>query len=266
MISDPYFQMPEFDLSSLMPGDQVFGPIPGFGGPSVFAGQWVLAPWKHRLSWRTWRHVQHTAIVVKAAGPNWRPDGGLVDAPLVGEAEPGGFRLTAIGMERWNPSWIYVRPRWLTEGQGARVAEVARMMALKKTPYGFADYVAIPAHRLRLPVPHLDAFISATDDDGFPLRAICSQANDFALTHAGGLYSPGATAARLVGLEYHDPDGRGGRVFDDGRLQQDVVPSELYLRLLELRPELIIRPGTVALRAGTSRGIPRFAATMHGLD
>jgi len=129
MISDPYFQMPEFDLSSLMPGDQVFGPIPGFGGPSVFAGQWVLAPWKHRLSWRTWRHVQHTAIVVKAAGPNWRPDGGLVDAPLVGEAEPGGFRLTAIGMERWNPSWIYVRPRWLTEGQGARVAEVARMLS-----------------------------------------------------------------------------------------------------------------------------------------
>lgn len=212
--------MSDFTLADLQPGDQVFGPIGGATGGLVGAGEILLAPWKHQLTWRTWWNIRHTATVTRAAVDM---NGETGQGPMVAQAEPHGMEEIEIGLEHWTDEWIYIRPRWTDEMQGAHVAAIAKMMTIKKIPYGTADYAAIAAHRVHLPVPRLDHFIAAVARDGYPKRAICSQANDFQLTKAGGL------------------DGNG-HVFDDRRLPQDVVPSELFLRLIDLRPEILVHP------------------------
>jgi hypothetical protein len=200
-------------LADLRPGDLYFGPIGGSAGRLVGAGQLLVAPWKHQLTWRTWWKIRHCGVVVAAT-----PEG-----PLIAQAEPRGMDLAAVGTQRWTPEYVYIRPAYPLQGQADAVAELAMDMVDAKIPYAFEDYAAIFAHRLHLPVPHLDRFIAAVGPGGLPKRAICSQAVDAVLTLSGGL--------------------AGGHVFDDGRLPQDIVPAELYLRLLEMTPELIIRPG-----------------------
>lgn len=214
-----------YTLKSLRPGDLMIGPIDGFipGAFPVGAGQFVVAPWKHRLTYRTWRRWRHAATVVRAATPDYAR-GAFTDAvghgPFIGQAMPSGFETVEIGAEHWTPDFMFIRPRY-SPGQGMAVALHAEEMTERKIPYGWLDYVRIAAHRTPIPTPHLDRHVSAVDEDGYPLRAICSQAVDAQLTMAGF------------------------EVFDDGRRPQDVIPSELGLRLLDLGPELVIRPGVV---------------------
>lgn len=207
----------------LRAGDLMFGPIGGAVGALVGAGQTVIAPWKSLLSWTTWRRIRHAAMVTEAT------DGRV----MIGQAMPNGFEVVPLRPDQWNADYVFIRPRY-TEGQAQAVADTAQEMARRGIGYSFADYSAIAAHRLHVPAPHLDRYIAQTDADGYPLRAICSQAVDFALTRAGGL------------------DGNG-HVFDDGRLSQDVVPAELYVRLLQLDPVNVIRPGKVSLSRRTGR-------------
>lgn len=217
-------------LGDLRPGDLYFGPIGGGAGGLIGAGQLLVAPWKHQLTWRTWWKIRHCGIVVRAADPNFEL-GPLFDGhhmvgghgPMIAQAEPRGMETREIGTKHWTPEYVYLRPQY-RPGQASEVASLAADMARARIPYAFEDYAAIAAHRIHLPVPHLDRFIAAVGPGGLPKRAICSQAVDAVLTVSGGL----------------TPEGH---VFDDGRLSQDVVPSEIYLRLLELTPELIIRPG-----------------------
>jgi hypothetical protein len=206
----------------LRPGDLMFGPIGGAVGESIGACQTVIAPWKSLLTWKTWWRLRHAAIVTGQS------DGYVT----IGQAMPSGFEVVPLRPDQWNPDYVFIRPRY-AEGQAQAVAETAGEMARRGIGYSFADYAAIAAHRLHVPAPHLDRFIGQADADGYPLRSICSQAVDFALTRSGGL------------------DGHG-HVFDDGRLSQDVVPAELYVRLLQLDPVNVIRPGKAAI----SRRVP----------
>lgn len=234
-------------LSDLQPGDQMFGPISGATGVFVGAGMVAVAPWKHRLSWKTWWRIRHCATVTQAAGASMiGPDRGSQVAqtmPMVAQAMPSGYEEREIGAEHWTSDYVYIRPKWLHAEQAEVVAELAREMARRKIPYAFEDYAAIAAHRAGLPVPHLDDFISRTDADGYPLRSICSQGCDAQMSLSGGLVLDDA------GL---------GHVFADGRLAQDVVPAELYLLLLTLPGSKIIRPGwtevTATGRLGTIPG------------
>ena len=228
-------------LGDLRAGDLGFGPIGGLV-PGVFpvgVGEVLVAPVKHLTNWRRWWTLRHVGTVTQAADERWRPGGGKVGGPLFAQAMPSGFEEIQIGDEHWKPGWIYLRPNYsppltgtrsrtgekilLGVGQADNVAAIARRMVRKKIPYGFEDFAAMAGHRAGIHSHGLDEFIARVDADGDPVRAICSQAVDAQLTQSGGLLN--------------------GHVFDDNRLAQDVDPSELYLRLLDIGVAMVFRPG-----------------------
>lgn len=227
----------QLSMSELRPGDLMFGPIGGATGVLVGLGQIAVSPWKRRLTWKTWWRVRHCGTVIEAGViPELRGSGSGNDGgPVVAQAEPGGYEKIVLGYEHWTSDYTYIRPHYQALGTGPLagpgrsqaqdVALAAQTMVQHKIPYAFEDYAAIAAHRTHLPVPHLDHFISETDGYGLPRRAICSQGVDAQLT--------------LSGMS----------VFDDDRLPQDVIPSELYLRLLEMGPEMILVPGDLKISA-----------------
>lgn len=126
------------------------------------------------------------------------------------EAMPSGAReITLDPMKHWTPKHFYLRPNYTThENQGLEVAEDARYRI--GTPYSFLDYAAIADLHLGGRLGFVRNYVR---DSG---HMICSQLADQALTDAG----------------FH--------VFDDGRLPQDVMPAELFSKLLSM-------PGTQVL-------------------
>jgi hypothetical protein len=209
-------------LADVRPGDIIFGPIRGAVGGGIGAAQLLLAAaepgliW--RQGWREWWKIRHVLVITEAGGAM---PGEL--APRAVQAMPRGAEEIALQHDRfWTSEYVFVRPAYdpgkpfelgyQHRSQGFKVAQAAK--GYIGTPYNFATYAAIPAHRAHIPVPHLDRFIASRKD------MMCSQLADQCLA-----------------------DG-GWHVFDDGRLPQDVTPSELYRAML-LQPTLCVRRGGV---------------------
>lgn len=229
-------------LADLPVGTLGFGPIHGRAGRIVGAGELAVAPFDHWKTWSQWRRVRHVGWVVRAVTADQvtthATDGSRdyvartrVQPSLFAQAMPSGFEVVEMGDEHWTDEWTYLLPNY-ADGQGALMGVIGYRMAAKKIPYGFEDYAAIAGHRIGLHSEGLDDFIARVDRDGDPERAICSQAADRALTISGGLDN----RLSLAGLV-------DGEVFTDGRLPQDVTPSELYLRVLEIGTAQVFRPG-----------------------
>ncbi|MFJ6054793.1 hypothetical protein [Streptomyces sp. NPDC092307] len=120
------------------------------------------------------------------------PDGRLIEAR--------GDGAVIRSLDRYDGTCVvYVYPPGLTEEARGAICEAA--LGYEGVPYGFLDYVAIAAHRLRLPVPGLRGYIASSR------QQICSQ---------------------LVDQCYEDG---GVRLFGDGRWSGYVTPGSLY-RLL----------------------------------
>lgn len=119
------------------------------------------------------------------------------------EAMPAGARIitTGVGLHpaRTGPEWAYARLP-LTPEQRTVIPDAARLYA--GVPYSFADYAALAALHWRIPTPRLRAYITSSR------RMICSQLVDQVLSDVGY------------------------RMFDDGRLPQDVTPGALFYRSL----------------------------------
>jgi hypothetical protein len=195
-------------MSRLRAGDIMFGPIHGAAGAFVGVAQLTLAAaepgliW--RQGWRKWFRVRHVGV--------------MVDKSMMVEAMPSGARMGPLGQGRYTSEYVYIRPDYAdrtecAECTGNEVADAA--VSFVGTPYNFATYAAIPAHRAHIPVPHLDRYIQSRR------HMMCSQLADQALADAG----------------WH--------VFDDGRLPQDVTPSELFRAMLMQPTDLIIRGDAV---------------------
>jgi len=92
------------------------------------------------------------------------------------EAEPGGAGLGMLS-EYAGRENLFLRPEGFTMAQGAVVAAASERYV--GTPYSFMDYLAIAAHRFRLPVPWLRSYIESTR------HLICSQLVDAAYQAAG---------------------------------------------------------------------------------
>ncbi len=205
-------------IADLREGDVGFGPIGGFvpGMVPVGAGQlWLSMTDKQAFKhWREWHTVRHAFMVTRPG--------------FIGQAMPGGFEEIPIDpAKHWTSRHVYVRPPYsFALDQAKRAARHA--LRMRGTPYAFEDYAAIAAKRAGIPVPHLDAFISRVDGNGYPKRAICSQAVDACLTLAG----------------YH--------VFDDGRLPQNVTPYELFIQLVKTPGAVLIWP------RGSTLGVNRW--------
>jgi hypothetical protein len=184
----------------------MFGPIGGLAGNLVVGpAQLLLAAaepgliW--RQGWRKWFHIRHVGV--------------LTSPTTMVQAMPRGAEEIELTAKHWTKDYVYIRPAYTDRfstgpDQGLRVAKAAR--GYVGTPYNFATYAAIPAHRAGIPIPHLDRYISSRKD------MMCSQLADQCLADAG----------------WH--------VFEDGRLPQDVTPSELFRKMLVMPTEMILRP------------------------
>ena len=235
--------MTALTLADLRPGDLMFGPIGGFvpGVLPVGAGQVLLATRKDRLSWRRWWKVRHVGVVVeqprcRCGKPEARehPECAWHQAraqrapesripvprfPRLVQAMPHGAEEIEMTAERhWTAEYVYIRPRYRMTGSVAYGGMTERVVAAARgyvgTPYNFLTYGALAASALRLPISRrvLRKWISTRHD------MMCSQLADQALADAG----------------FH--------VFDDGRLPQDVVPAELFRKLLSM-PGQWLTPG-----------------------
>lgn len=188
-------------INDLLPGDIGFGPINGAAGALVGLGQLMLGDEAR---------YRHAFMVIR--GAEYFPDGTRCYAPVAVEAMPSGARMVTLA-DRWDEAYVYVRLTNIPEDTSGAAAAHAKAMV--GTPYGFSDYLALALKRFHVPTPHLDEWISRTNPDGhprahYPARAICSQLVDQALTLAGV------------------------KVFDDGRLSQNVTPGALFYRLLRI--------------------------------
>jgi hypothetical protein len=199
----------------LQSGDLLFGPIGGVVPGFVPVGVGQLALFATRRWWRmvhsprTWFRIRHVAVIARQATVNG------VGRLTVIQAMPGGCEEVAFDpAKHFTAAHVFIRPDYEAAGYvwPGDVATCARRYV--GTPYGFLTYakLAAGALRMRLTEAWLRRIISTRRD------MICSQHVDQSLADAG----------------YH--------AFDDGRLPQDVVPAELYHRLLSSPGQFLI-PG-----------------------
>lgn len=127
---------------------------------------------------------------------------------LIAEAEPAGARC--VPLHYGDAYWCRFTP---TAAQRTAIATAARGYAQARVPYGFADYAALAAHRLHVPVPGLRQRIESAGS------LICSQ---------------------LADRCYQDA---GYQIWDDGRWCGYVTPGDLYLASEALPGPRALAPG-----------------------
>jgi len=209
-------------IQDLRPGDIMFGPIGGFVGAGVAAGQ-LLVDGGFRVGKLSVRHVG----IVTEAHPGTRYDDpaypyGITDTFKLVQAMPGGAEeITMTYDKHWTPRHAYVRLPEDYPGQAGDAATIAKIMANWKVGYSFASYAALVAWRWGLSTPKLEAWINRRQsairyfttqgnlaDIRLPVEAICSVLVDQAWSMTGK------------------------KIFEDGRPHQCVTPSQLGARLL----------------------------------
>lgn len=129
------------DVVAPGPGDIGLVRIRGAEGRLIRVGQWLLG--------NGYADFEHAFVMVSSTH-------------LV-EAEPAGAREVPLSEYGW------AQVVWLRCPDQYRAAVAQQAQTFVGVPYGFADYLALAAHRFRLPVPGLRAFIGDTHS------MICSQ-------------------------------------------------------------------------------------------
>jgi uncharacterized protein YycO len=146
----------------------------GNAGKTIAFGEWLCGD--------QFTQYQHAFIYVG--------DGRIIEAAPDGCAER--FRADHA-VELWSTGIIE-----LTDAQRRTIVAYARQYI--GVGYSWADYVAIAAHRLQIPFPHLKAYIASTG------HQICSQLVDQCYLDAGvhlfcdGRWPGMVTPADLAGL------------------------------------------------------------------
>jgi hypothetical protein len=183
----------------IQPGDFCCVPVSGEGGKLIKFGE--------RLNGDAFTQYQHAEVyvgtsdeVLRYCSPPWNITISIPQPAQYGwtlGAYPGGARLVPLSCppERvpgalWSTGAFY-----LTAVQRRRV--VAAALGYQGVPYSWVDYLALAAHRFRVPVPQLEKFI------GSAKSMICST---------------------LVDKCYMDA---GFQLFNDGRWPGFVTPADL---------------------------------------
>ncbi len=118
--------------------------------------------------------MQHLSGAIDPDSTGWvHVITGLRDG-MIGEAEPGGYRVVPF---HYDPSMVWWSMGRLphddpTQTQAGTVVAQAHRMAQLKVGYSELDYLAIAAHQWHLPAPGLRGYIKASG------HLICSQALD----------------------------------------------------------------------------------------
>lgn len=157
-------------------------PLPGTVGLSRIGGATGAAIWVGQLLIGDGAPVTHAFVVVS-------------DTEVV-QAMPGGAEIAPLADYLDRAGVWFTRSYPLSGSQRAGIVDAAR--TLVGTPYSFADYLSLAAHRFRIPAPHLRRYIA---DSG---HMICSQLVDECYLRAGV------------------------HLFADGRWPGDVTPGDLW--------------------------------------
>ncbi|MCX4912849.1 hypothetical protein [Streptomyces sp. NBC_00687] len=158
------------------PGDIGLVRMRGVGGRAIRVAQYLAGD-----GFKDYEHAFVYVGRVDDEGPS-----------MLVEAMPGGARCVHLyTYEPWD------KILWLRCPPEHRDAVAAAALALRGTPYSWADYAAVAAHRLRIPAPHLERYIEASG------HLMCAQLADRAA------------------------DTGGWHLFDDGRWVGDVTPGDL---------------------------------------
>lgn len=193
-------------MTTIKPGDFCCVPISGAVGKLISIGEW--------LNGSGFGDYDHAEIYV-GLPDNKSPFGYTMGA------YPGGARLVALPKAPaflpdalWSSDYIP-----LTDDQRKAIVQYA--LACKDIPYSFADYLALAAHRLHVPVPELKDYIGSSE------HLICSQ---------------------LVDLCY---DRAGVHLFSDERWPGYVTPADLANLIKEaMRARGVTPPPVPGRRAG----------------
>ncbi len=137
------------------PGDFAVCRMGGAAGRLVAIGEWLCGD----------RFTQYQHALLYAGGN------------IIIEAEPGGARAVPMDKARYGGMLWSTGAVPLTGTQRTAICLTAR--GYIGTPYSWADYMAIAAHRLHIPVPGLRAYMASTK------TMICSQLCDRAYADAG---------------------------------------------------------------------------------
>ena len=148
------------------PGDFACVHVKGNVGTLITLGQFLNGS---RAEW-----YDHACVYVG------QPD---LQAPwgYVMGAQPSGARLDPLRHAQYDgtdSNWLWSTGKInLVDAQRQQI--VASALACKGIPYGWADYFALAAHRFRIPIPHLRAYIASSKS------MICSQLVAWCYEQAG---------------------------------------------------------------------------------
>jgi hypothetical protein len=217
-------------LEDVRPGDFYLGPIGGWVGAGVSAGE-LLVDGGFRVGPLDVRHI---GIVVEAS--EQRPpmtiyrdqlfETGVIAAPRLAQAMPGGAEIVDMTYnQHWTSRCAYARLPEDYLGQAEDAAAIARLMVQQGVGYSYGSYPALAAWHWGMSTPRLEKWIGRrrepisipckcedpnTDhlEVALPIEAICSVFADQAWSLTGK------------------------KIFEDGRPHQCVTPSQLGQRLL----------------------------------
>lgn len=203
----------------------MFGPIGGAVGLGVGLGQLMLGE-GFRVGAVSVRHV---AIVVEASQRQVDRHGGVITAPRLVQAMPGGAEEVKMTYEHhWTSRHAYARLPEDYPGQGQDAAAIAQMMADDEVPYSYASYAALAGWKLGYDAPRLTNWINRRRDPidftnmlgqacklALPVEAICSVLAEQSWTMAGkkvmiGVQPQCVTPGALAGQLLQDPDVEWG--------------------------------------------------------
>lgn len=220
-------------LEDVQPGDIYLGPIGGWVGLGVKAGELAVDGGFH-VGPLT---VCHIGIVVEAETPRIPGDWKFASPPKLAQAMPGGAEIVDMTYaQHWTKQCAYARLPEDYPGQAADAAAIARLMVRQGVGYSYGSYAALAAWHWGISTPKLETWIgrrqepvpfpnafgragwdrsAGWDDVALPVEAICSVFADqsWSLT--------------------------GKRIFEDGRPHQCVTPSQLGARLLMGLPGVV---------------------------
>jgi hypothetical protein len=189
-------------LEDVRPGDIYLGPIGGWFGPLIGAGE-LLVDGGFRVGPLDVRHI---GIVVEPgqARPAATYGGQAYEtaiAPRLAQAMPGGAEIVDMTYDQhWTPQCAYARLPEDYPGQAADAAAVARLMVQEGVGYSYGSYPALAAWHWGLSTPRLEAwigrrrplaYIAGPDFNGpdrevaLPVEAICSVFADQAWSLTG---------------------------------------------------------------------------------
>jgi hypothetical protein len=217
-------------LEDVRPGDFYLGPIGGWVGVGVAAGELLVDGGFHVGP----LDVRHIGIVVEASKPSVPDVGGFdlggMDAPRLAQAMPGGAEIVDMTYaDHWTSRCAYARLPEDYPGQAEDAAAIARLMVQEGVGYSYGSYPALAAWHWGMSTPRLEKWIGRRRE----LQPFFSPSNP--AQGSGGQPRPMiALPIEAICSVFADQAWSliGKKIFEDGRPHQCVTPSQLGARLL----------------------------------